>query len=138
MLARPAIADADQATIPELRSTGEAARSWAEEIARLRAELADQNVRRVRAEGERDQLEVQLRQALGRTHEEVARDFNNILSVVLGFGELLQLRLVGDPDSLHMVGEIMAAGEQGKQLADALQRVGQPTDWLEDWTCNRR
>jgi hypothetical protein len=37
-----------------------------------------------------------------------------------------------------MVGEPLATGERGKQLTDALQRVGQPTHWSEDWTCDRR
>ncbi len=143
MIPQAAITDTVQDLIPALCSGREAAESQAAENARLRAELADQVARRVRAEGERDRFEEQLRQARkmdapGRTLKGAAHDFNNILSVVLGFSELLQSHLAADPHGLGMVGEIVAAGDRGRQLTERLFRAGQPTHRVEDWTCDRR
>ena len=125
----------------ELRSPAEVAESRAAELARLRAELADQTVRRIRAEGERDRLEAQHSRQLqmlldtpGQTLEDITHEFNNILSVVSGFGELLQSRLAEDPDGLAMIGEIVAAAASAGRLLCFIQ----PIPRVEGWKCDRR
>jgi signal transduction histidine kinase len=143
MSADPTVIDTVRASIADLRSAHEAAVSRATENSRLRAELADQVAQRVRAEAERDHLEEQFREvqkldASGKTLEDMVHEFNNILSAVLGFGELLQPRLAGDPEGLNIVGEIVAAGGRGRQLIDRLLRLGQPTPVVKEWLSEYR
>jgi signal transduction histidine kinase len=139
MLARPTVTDTVRASIADLRSAHEAAVNRTTENARLRAELADQVVQRLCAEGERDLLKEQFHQApkldaAGQTLGDIAHEFNNILGVVLGFGELLRSHLAGDPNGLGMVGEIVAAGDRGRQLSERLSRAIPSTPRVEDWT----
>lgn len=73
----------------------------------------------------RRQLEEQLQQAqkmeaLGQLAGGVAHDFNNVLTAIIGFGELLVESLPpGDP-RLADVAEILKAGDSGRRLARQL------------------
>jgi len=78
------------------------------------------------AEAQMTQLEDQLRQAqkmeaIGQLASGVAHDFNNILQVISGNTQLLQL--VGDTDQAalqHRLGEIVKAVERGVNLTRAM------------------
>ncbi|MGE0454608.1 MAG: response regulator [Vicinamibacteria bacterium] len=85
---------------------------------------------------QRRRLEEQLRQAqkmeaVGRLSGGVAHDFNNILNVILGFGEMLLKKLPAD-DGLRRYGvEILKAANRGASLTRQLlafsrQQVLQP------------
>jgi PAS domain S-box-containing protein len=74
---------------------------------------------------ERRRLEAQLRQsqkleAIGQLAGGVAHDFNNILGVIMGYGQLLKQRLpAGDP-LLKNAAEILAASDRGAALTRQL------------------
>lgn len=73
----------------------------------------------------RKQLEQQLQQAqkmeaLGQLAGSVAHDFNNVLTAILGFGELLADSLPPGHPGREDVAEIMKAGESGRRLAKQL------------------
>jgi two-component system cell cycle sensor histidine kinase/response regulator CckA len=74
---------------------------------------------------ERRRLEGDLRQAqkmdsIGRLAGGVAHDFNNILSVIVGYSELLLARTWLDDDVRVEVGEILRAGEHAGRLTRQL------------------
>jgi PAS domain S-box-containing protein len=74
---------------------------------------------------ERRRLEADLRQAqkmdsIGRLAGGVAHDFNNILSVVVGYSELLLARTWLDDDVRVEIGEILRAGEHAGRLTRQL------------------
>ncbi len=75
---------------------------------------------------ERESLEAQLRQAqkmesVGRLAGGVAHDFNNMLSVILGYGEVILADLHEEDDRLRRsVTEIVKAGERSAALARQL------------------
>jgi len=74
---------------------------------------------RKQAEAERAALESQLRQAqkmesIGRLAGGVAHDFNNMLSVILGYAELIKERLPGDHPLRNDVVEIQKAAGRSK------------------------
>ena len=71
------------------------------------------------------EMEDQLRQsqkmeAIGTLAGGIAHDFNNILNVIFGYSNLLQLDLVGNPESLDKVGEILKAGGRAKDLVQQI------------------
>ncbi len=87
--------------------------------------LSIDTTERRRAAEARESLEEQLRQsqrmdAVGRLAGGVAHDFNNILSIILGYGEfLLQDLAAGDPRRGDML-EIQSAAERAAQLTSQL------------------
>ncbi|MFT5991477.1 MAG: two-component system cell cycle sensor histidine kinase/response regulator CckA [Bradymonadia bacterium] len=73
---------------------------------------------------ERRQLEDQLFQSqkmdsFGRMAGGIAHDFNNLVTGVMGYAELLQLRLAGDPRAAY-VGEIVKAAQRAGDLTSKL------------------
>ena len=78
---------------------------------------------------ERRALTEQLRHAqrmevVGRLAGGVAHDFNNILTVVNGYSELLRLKLGKHPSALSDLSEIERAGESARQLTGQLLAFG--------------
>lgn len=61
-------------------------------------------------------------EALGRLAGGVAHDFNNVLSVILGYCELLQGRLAGS--DAEMLGEVAGAAERASRLTTQLLAFG--------------
>lgn len=76
--------------------------------------------------------QAQKMEAVGRLAGGVAHDFNNILAVILGYGEMFLDRSDLDPGLLKHVEEIMKAAERGATLTRQLlaysrQQVLEPT-----------
>lgn len=74
---------------------------------------------------ERKQLEEQLRQsqkmeAIGQLAGGVAHDFNNILTAIMGFGNLLQLKTPDDMGVRKYVNQIVSSAERGAKLTHSL------------------
>ena len=85
--------------------------------ARLQKEVTD----RIRAEQEKGELEVQLRQAqkmkaIGTLAGGIAHDFNNILSSIIGFAELALLKTPEDTPHRRYLSEVHKAGNRAKEL----------------------
>jgi two-component system, cell cycle sensor histidine kinase and response regulator CckA len=92
---------------------------------RLQAELAD----RERTEAERAQLHEQLRQAqkidaLGRLAGGVAHDFNNVLTVIVGYTEMMKSDLrEGDP-LREQLDDMRNAADRAAELTNQLLAFG--------------
>ncbi len=79
----------------------------------------------VRDVTERHQLEAQLRQAqkmeaVGRLAGGVAHDFNNILMIITGYGDLLKEQLGSDESLRRMIEEIIGAANRAASLTHQL------------------
>src|SRR5690606_12308241 len=80
---------------------------------------------RKRADEERERLQAQLLQsqkmeAIGQLAGGVAHDFNNILTAVIGYGNLLEMEM-REEDPLRMyVEEILASSEKAVSLTQSL------------------
>jgi len=86
-------------------------------------------VRDAREQEERRVLTEQLQHAqrmevVGRLASGVAHDFNNILTVVAGYGELLRAKLEGHPRALRDLDEIHRAADSARQLIRQLLAFG--------------
>ena len=66
-------------------------------------------------------------EALGKLTGGVSHDYNNMLSVIIGYAELLQLKLKDQPKLLKYVDEIAHAGERGAKLTKKLLSFSQNT-----------
>jgi PAS domain S-box-containing protein len=80
---------------------------------------------RKKAEEEKEKLEDQLRhaqrmEAVGQIAGGVAHDFNNILSAIIGHGNLLQMEMKKDTPSRIHLEQILAASERGANLIQSL------------------
>ena len=101
-------------------------------IANQLSTIAYQNVQQARfisdlqtAETEKEQLEKQINQAqklesIGRLAGGVAHDLNNMLSPILGYGELLMEDLKNDPQKQERVHQIVQAGHRARDLVGHL------------------
>ncbi len=74
---------------------------------------------------EKTQLERQLQmgrrmEAVGTLAGGIAHDLNNVLTVILGYGELLRARVAGDPKALADLNEILLAAERAAMLTRQL------------------
>jgi PAS domain S-box-containing protein len=144
----------DDATYEEMVTTAEAGRVWDGELIARRKDgalrLIAQTVTPVvvgagrvshyvavmRDVSQRRRLEEQLRQAqkmeaVGRLSGGVAHDFNNILNVIMGFGELLLKKLPPEDTLRRYAHEILKATKRGASLTGQLlafsrQQVLQP------------
>ena len=82
-------------------------------------------VERGRTEAERQRLEERLRlsqrlEAVGRLTGGIAHEFNNWLTTILGYGDLLATRLGPSHPLAHEVSEIRRAGRRAASLVDQL------------------
>jgi PAS domain S-box-containing protein len=80
---------------------------------------------RKQAEGERERLEQQLRQAqkleaIGTLAGGIAHDFNNILSAILGYGELAQKAAPEGTALRRHIDASIAAGQRAKSLVERI------------------
>ena len=81
------------------------------------------------AEDEKAKLEQQLKQnqrleSIGRLAGGVAHDLNNMLTPILGFGELLQKDFTGDEEQGEQLEEIVKAGRRARDLVGQLLVFG--------------
>ncbi len=97
------------------------------EIAAHPVVFADHRARLVTATDitERRQLEGQLRQAqkmeaVGQLAGGVAHDFNNILTAISGYGNLLLMKLQADDPLRHNVEQILSSSERAARLTQSL------------------
>jgi two-component system cell cycle sensor histidine kinase/response regulator CckA len=94
-----------------------------------RITAATLTVRDAREQDDRRVLTEQLHHAqrmevVGRLAGGVAHDFNNILTVVAGYGELLRAKLKGHPRALRDLDEIHRAADSARQLIRQLLAFG--------------
>ncbi len=101
-------------------------------IARLIADFFAQRSDLLREVNERRQAEQALEmteehlrhaqklEAVGRLAGGIAHDFNNLLTAILGYAEILELRLAGDPESAQHAQMIRKAGGKASGLTRQL------------------
>ncbi len=65
-------------------------------------------------------LQAQKMEAVGQLAGGVAHDFNNILSIILGYSELLRPALSGEPKHLERLEQVLSAADRASQLTRAL------------------
>jgi PAS domain S-box-containing protein len=87
---------------------------------------------RKKEEAEREELELQLRQAqkmdaVGTLAGGIAHDFNNILGAILGFAELLRDSVEGH-QAHRDLDELLAFTLRGKSLVEKIQTFGRRTE----------
>ncbi len=73
-----------------------------------------------KAELERHLQTAQRMEAVGTLAGGVAHDFNNALTGIVGFGELLRMRMAGDGQALHDLDEILRCAERASTLTRQL------------------
>lgn len=105
---------------------------WApEDIALLRtaSEIFANSILRERADTERERLEMRLREgrrleALGTLAGGIAHEFNNILGLILGYGEMALAGLRGEGRARRHLDQIMTAGARGQVIIDQMLTFG--------------
>ena len=60
----------------------------------------------------------------GQVASSVAHDFNNLITLILGYAELLARHVVGDEKSEALVDEIQATSSRASRLTSQLQSIG--------------
>ncbi len=114
----------------------EARREAEERVRKINAELEERVARRTasleqalqylqkemqrRQELERELIQAQKMEAVGRLAGGVAHDFNNLLTVILGYDEILREHVKDDPVALDYAGEILRASERASDLTSQL------------------
>ena len=91
---------------------------WAEvsfRRARNRAEAAGRALRKA----ERDLIDLQRMESIGRLAAGIAHDFNNLLTVIKGFGHILQ-RTLKNPEQKEQVTQIVSATDRAAELTSQL------------------
>ena len=92
----------------------------------VRAHGVSQDIsERQRAEEERKKLETQLHhvrkmEAVGQLAGCIAHDFNNILTAIMGFAEIMLMKMGNKGPFLHHTRQIMEAGERAAELTQGL------------------
>jgi PAS domain S-box-containing protein len=84
-------------------------------------DITDRN----RAEEEREKLQSQLLQAqkmeaVGQLAGGIAHDFNNILAAIVGYGNLIQMKMSDDDPSRIYLEQILASSERAANLTQSL------------------
>lgn len=105
-----------------------AEKHWSsDDIALLRivGEIFANALERKRAEAEKAELEMQLRQAqkleaIGTLAGGIAHDFNNILGAVLGYSEMAMTALPANSRPRQYVQQVMTAGQRAKAVVDQI------------------
>ena len=78
---------------------------------------------------ERQLKTAQRMEAVGTLAGGIAHDFNNALTGIVGFGELLRMRVEGDPQPLHDLDEIMRCAERAATLTRSSLRTPAGRSW---------
>jgi two-component system cell cycle sensor histidine kinase/response regulator CckA len=78
-----------------------------------------------KTEEERKQLEAQLYQAqkmeaIGQLADGIAHDFNNILTAIIGYAEIIHLRMEKDSPLRHFVEQVLASADRAAELTNGL------------------
>ncbi|OIP30975.1 MAG: hypothetical protein AUK47_23680 [Deltaproteobacteria bacterium CG2_30_63_29] len=99
------------------------------ELARAHEQLQKESEERKKAEVLRVQAEEELRtlhsmQELAQLTSEVSRDFNNVLTVIMGNATLLLGRCTDHPDAAETIQAILNATERGVSLVKQLAALG--------------
>lgn len=77
-------------------------------------------------------LETQKMEAIGRLASAVAHDFNNLITGILGFGEVLAVRAGHEPHLAPAIEQIRKAGERARALTGQLLALGRRQELRSD------
>ena len=67
-------------------------------------------------------------EAMGKLTGGIAHDYNNMLGVILGYAELLQMKLGSDPKQSTYIESILRAAERAKKLTNGLLKFSRRKD----------
>ncbi|MDD2335914.1 MAG: PAS domain S-box protein [Geobacteraceae bacterium] len=89
------------------------------------AHVARDITERKKAEEERELLEAQLHQAqkmeaIGQLAGGIAHDFNNILTAIIGYAEIINLRMGKESPLRHFVEQVLASADRAAELTNSL------------------